>query len=157
MSARSGPAASPRRITAAHPTARCTPTSSSFPDSAPPWSCVSIRKRAERHRLFDPVTIAVRDRATLAAWDEYLTGQGIAHSEVITAIQAWLIVVPDPDDHRLRLYTLETHGPELAPMRITRGCAAPDRMSRIGSDERPGSVRTGAALPAGVSCCWQPR
>ncbi len=72
-------------------------------------------ERAERHRLFDPVTIAVRDRATLAAWDEYLTGQGIVHSEVITAIQAWLIVVPDPDGHRLRLYTLETHGPELTP------------------------------------------
>ena len=71
--------------------------------------------RAERHRHFDPVTIAVRDRATLAAWDEYLTSQGIVHSEVITAIQAWLIVVPDPDGHRLRLYTLETHGPELTP------------------------------------------
>jgi hypothetical protein len=66
-------------------------------------------------RHFDPVTIAVRDRATLDAWDEYLTSQGIIHSEVITAIQAWLIVVPDPDGHRLRLYTLETHGPELAP------------------------------------------
>lgn len=39
-------------------------------------------ERAERHRLFDPVTIAVRDRATLDAWDEYLTGQGIVHSEV---------------------------------------------------------------------------
>lgn len=72
-------------------------------------------ERAARHRLFDPVTIAVRDRATLDAWDEYLTGQGIVHSEVITAIQAWLIVVPDPDGHRLRLYTLETHGPELTP------------------------------------------
>jgi catechol 2,3-dioxygenase-like lactoylglutathione lyase family enzyme len=71
--------------------------------------------RAERHRQFDPVTIAVRDRATLAAWDEYLTAQGIVHSEVITAIQAWLMVVPDPDGHRLRLYTLETHGPELTP------------------------------------------
>ena len=33
-------------------------------------------ERAERHRLFDPVTIAVRDRATLDAWDEYLTGSG---------------------------------------------------------------------------------
>ena len=72
-------------------------------------------ERAERHRLFDPVTIAVRDRATLGAWDDYLTGQGIVHSEVITAIQAWLMVVPDPDGHRLRLYTLETHGPELTP------------------------------------------
>ena len=30
-----------------------------------------------------------------------------------TQTEAWLIVVPDPDGHRLRLYTLETHGPEL--------------------------------------------
>jgi hypothetical protein len=28
---------------------------------------------------------------------------------------AWLIVVQDPDGNRLRLYTLETHGPELKP------------------------------------------
>ena len=27
------------------------------------------------------------------------------------------IVVADPDDNRLRLYTLETHGPELSPSR----------------------------------------
>ena len=71
--------------------------------------------RAERHRLFDPVTLAVRDRATLAAWAEYLTRQDVLHSEIITAIQAWLIVVQDPDGNRLRLYTLETHGPELRP------------------------------------------
>jgi catechol 2,3-dioxygenase-like lactoylglutathione lyase family enzyme len=72
-------------------------------------------ERAERHRLFDPVTIAVSDRATLGAWDEYLTAKAILHSEVITAIAAWLIVVQDPDGNRLRLYTLETHGPELKP------------------------------------------
>jgi catechol 2,3-dioxygenase-like lactoylglutathione lyase family enzyme len=31
--------------------------------------------RAERHRLSDPVTTAVGDRATLAARDQYLTGR----------------------------------------------------------------------------------
>jgi hypothetical protein len=35
-------------------------------------------ERAERHRLFDPVTISVSDRATLRAWDEYLTAKAIA-------------------------------------------------------------------------------
>ena len=64
---------------------------------------------------FDPFTIAVKDRATLDAWAAHLDARGIRHSPVIAAIQAWLIVVPDPDDHRLRLYTLETHGPEIPP------------------------------------------
>jgi hypothetical protein len=41
--------------------------------------------------------------------------KAILHSEVITAIAAWLIVVPDPDGNRLRLYTLETREPELKP------------------------------------------
>ncbi len=72
-------------------------------------------ERAEKHRLFDPITIAVENRATLQAWDEYLTEKGILHSPVICSIQAWLIVVEDPDGNRLRLYTLETHGPELSP------------------------------------------
>jgi uncharacterized protein YbjT (DUF2867 family) len=39
----------------------------------------------------------------------------VPHSPVLTAIQAWLIVVADPDDNRLRLYTLQNHGPELPP------------------------------------------
>ena len=71
--------------------------------------------RAQKHRHFDSVTLAVRDRDTLARWDDFLTARGIPHSPIITAIQAWLIVVEDPDGNRLRLYTLETHGPELAP------------------------------------------
>jgi hypothetical protein len=72
-------------------------------------------QRAQAHARFDPVTIAVADRATLEEWDSHLSGLGIAHSPVITAIQAWLIVVEDPDGNRLRLYTLETHGAELKP------------------------------------------
>lgn len=34
---------------------------------------------------------------------------------MITAIQAWLIVLQDPDGNRLRLCTLQTNGPEPLP------------------------------------------
>ena len=71
--------------------------------------------QAGAQRGFDPVTIAVQDRAALTAWIGYLDGVGIEHSPVLSAIQAWLVVFVDPDGRRLRLYTLETHGPELPP------------------------------------------
>ena len=70
---------------------------------------------ADRHRGLRPVTIAVKNRQALDAWTAYLDGLGIAHSPVITAIQAWVLVLEDPDGHRLRLYSLQTHGPELTP------------------------------------------
>ncbi len=72
-------------------------------------------EHAERQRGFDPFTIAVADRAMLGRWSQHLDALAIAHSGEIAAIQAWLIVFDDPDAHRLRLYTLETHGPELKP------------------------------------------
>jgi catechol 2,3-dioxygenase-like lactoylglutathione lyase family enzyme len=68
---------------------------------------------AGKQRRFDPVTLAVRDRAALRAWGAHLDRLGVARSDEITSIQAWLIVFNDPDERRLRLYTLETHGPEL--------------------------------------------
>ncbi|XVU28974.1 VOC family protein [Actinoplanes sp. CA-054009] len=71
--------------------------------------------RARLHNGFDPVTLLVQDRAALQAWDAHLTRESIAHSPVLTGLQAWLMVVPDPDGTRIRLYTAETHGPELAP------------------------------------------
>jgi len=37
-------------------------------------------QRAERHRLFDPVTVAVSDRATLGAWDEHLLSLAVLRS-----------------------------------------------------------------------------
>ena len=70
-------------------------------------------EQAKKHYLFDPVTIAVADRKVLDSWGKYLTEHGLMHSPVIVAIQAWLIVLQDPDGNRLRLYTLEKHGPEL--------------------------------------------
>ncbi|MCU1528094.1 MAG: lactoylglutathione lyase-like lyase [Frondihabitans sp.] len=69
--------------------------------------------RADLHRGFDPVTIAVSGRADLDDWDAWLTEHEVLHSPVIIAIQAWLIVIEDPDGNRIRLYTLEQHGPEL--------------------------------------------
>ncbi|MDT7745846.1 MAG: hypothetical protein QOE59_4924 [Actinomycetota bacterium] len=63
---------------------------------------------------FDPLTLAIDDRAVLAAWREHLDGLGVAHSGEIPSIQAWLTVFADPDGIRLRLYTLEQHGPEIA-------------------------------------------
>lgn len=71
--------------------------------------------QAQKHRHFDQFTLAVKDREALAGWSGYLEQHGIAHSPVIPAIQAWLIVVEDPDGNRWRLYTLEKHGPEIKP------------------------------------------
>ena len=48
-------------------------------------------------------------------WQSYLDERKIPHSPILKAIQAWLIVVEDPDGNRLRLYTLETHGREIKP------------------------------------------
>ena len=72
-------------------------------------------KQAVAQRGFDPVTIAVQDRAALATWASHLDAEGIEHSPILAAIQAWLIVFSDPDGRRLRLYTLELHGPEIPP------------------------------------------
>lgn len=70
---------------------------------------------AAAHRHFDPITIAVTDHAALQRWDEYLTERGLLHSPVITAIRSWVLVVEHPDGNRIRLYSIETHGPELRP------------------------------------------
>lgn len=72
-------------------------------------------EHAARHRGFNPFVLSVRDRAALGEWAAHLDTMGIPHSPVITAIQAWLVVLEDPDGHRLRLYTDEKHGPELPP------------------------------------------
>ena len=71
--------------------------------------------QAEKQRKFDPVTIAVADRAMLWRWMKRLDELGIKHSGEIVAVRAWLVTFDDPDQHRLRFYTLESHGPELAP------------------------------------------
>jgi catechol 2,3-dioxygenase-like lactoylglutathione lyase family enzyme len=72
-------------------------------------------EQAKTHRRLDPVTIAVKDRQALEAWDNLLTEKNIPHSPIMTAVQGWLMVIGDPDQNRVRLQTLENHGPELQP------------------------------------------
>ena len=72
-------------------------------------------EQARAQRRFDPFTVAVKDRSTLERWRLYLEAANVPHSPILTAIQAWVMVVEDPDEHRLRLYTLETHGRDLKP------------------------------------------
>lgn len=59
---------------------------------------------------FDPVGFAVRDRADVEAWAEYLDTLGIAHSPVIDASIGWLLVFHDPDRIELHLYSWQEHG-----------------------------------------------
>lgn len=62
----------------------------------------------------DPVTLTIPDRAALARWIDHLDRLGVPHSgEIVTAL-AFMLVIEDPDGRRIRLYTEEKHGPELA-------------------------------------------
>jgi len=63
---------------------------------------------------YDFVTLAVEDRAALDQWIEHLDGLGVRHSPPVVALAGWLLVVPDPDGLRLRLYTTEPHGLDLS-------------------------------------------
>ena len=71
--------------------------------------------QAKKHALFDSVTITVDDQNALKEWDAALTEKGLMHSPVLLAVSAWTIVIQDPDGNRVRLYTTETHGPDLKP------------------------------------------
>jgi catechol 2,3-dioxygenase-like lactoylglutathione lyase family enzyme len=72
-------------------------------------------ERAARQAMFDALAIAVDDRAALVRWDTALTELGVLHSPILNAVSGWLIVIQDPDGTRIRLYTLESHGPEVVP------------------------------------------
>ena len=72
-------------------------------------------ERAARQARFDPLAIAVDNRAALERWDAALTQLGVLHSPILDAVRGWLIVNQDPDGNRIRLYTLESHGPEVKP------------------------------------------
>jgi catechol 2,3-dioxygenase-like lactoylglutathione lyase family enzyme len=70
--------------------------------------------RAQAH--FDPVTLNVADVDALEAWIAHFDRCGLPHSPVLTGLVSWIVVVADPDQRRLRLYSRETHGPELPAM-----------------------------------------
>ena len=58
---------------------------------------------------FDLLTLAVPDRAALHAWTDHLDRLDVVHSPVLTGVTGWLLVFEDPDRHRIRFYTQETH------------------------------------------------
>jgi catechol 2,3-dioxygenase-like lactoylglutathione lyase family enzyme len=63
---------------------------------------------------FDFLTLAVADKSTMEAWVARLDDLGVRHSPLIVALVGWLLVVPDPDDLRLRFYTSQPHGLDAA-------------------------------------------
>jgi hypothetical protein len=71
---------------------------------------------ARAQAYFDPVTLNVANVDALRAWIDHFAHHGLPHSPVLTGLVSWIVVVEDPDRRRLRLYSRETHGPELAPM-----------------------------------------
>jgi predicted enzyme related to lactoylglutathione lyase len=83
-------------------------------DSLPPLRGIHDLKFAVSD-LDDPLGVAVDDRAALKRWDATLTERGVLHSPILDAVGGWLIVIQDPDGNRIRLYTLESHGPEVKP------------------------------------------
>ncbi len=58
---------------------------------------------------YDFLTLAVKDRAALDMWSKHLDDLKIEHSDILTAIDSWLLVFEDPDGHRMRFYSLEEH------------------------------------------------
>ena len=71
-------------------------------------------QHAQAARRFDPITLNIADRQALGAWVRHLDALGVAHSgEIVTAL-AFMLVLEDPDGRRIRLYTREKHGPEIA-------------------------------------------
>jgi catechol 2,3-dioxygenase-like lactoylglutathione lyase family enzyme len=59
---------------------------------------------------FDPVSLAVADRAALDRWIAHLDDLGIDHSPPIDASIGWMIVFHDPDGIEHHLYTMAAHG-----------------------------------------------
>jgi catechol 2,3-dioxygenase-like lactoylglutathione lyase family enzyme len=59
---------------------------------------------------YDLLTLGVADLAALDRWIAHLDALGVHHSPPVVALVGWLLVIPDPDGLRLRLYTDQPHG-----------------------------------------------
>ncbi|MFF1807987.1 VOC family protein [Streptomyces sp. NPDC058251] len=59
---------------------------------------------------YDFLTLTIEDRAALDRWTAHLDRLGIRHSPPIVGLVGRLLVIPDPDGLRLRLYTARPHG-----------------------------------------------
>lgn len=70
---------------------------------------------AQSQKGFDPITLTVGGVADLEKWKAHFQAKGLLHSPILVGLVGWLVAVEDPDGRRIRLYTNQTHGPELAP------------------------------------------
>ncbi|WP_404710586.1 VOC family protein [Sphingomonas sp. MMS24-J13] len=87
----------------------------------PGWGTLLDLRLSARHggaaRHFDPITLTIQGRAELAQWAAHCDALGVPHSGEIVTVLAFMLVIEDPDGRRIRLYTREKHGPELAGQR----------------------------------------
>lgn len=58
---------------------------------------------------FDPVGLAIEDRAAAEEWVAHLDELGIDHSPIVDATIGWLVVFHDPDGTEHHLYTVAEH------------------------------------------------
>jgi catechol 2,3-dioxygenase-like lactoylglutathione lyase family enzyme len=74
---------------------------------------LALRERPDIAGLsgFDPVILAVADRAAIDAWSRRLTAQDVAHT-VERGTIGWVLVLHDPDGLEIHLYSRERHGVE---------------------------------------------
>ncbi|MDB5875436.1 MAG: lactoylglutathione lyase-like lyase [Ramlibacter sp.] len=70
---------------------------------------------AKTQKGLDPITLTVDGVADLEKWKAHFQAKGLNHSPVLAGLVGWLLVVEDPDGRRVRLYTKQTHGPEVTP------------------------------------------
>jgi catechol 2,3-dioxygenase-like lactoylglutathione lyase family enzyme len=65
--------------------------------------------QAIAQRAFDPIAVAVDNRAELGDWANYLDSIDVKHSSILTVVLGWALVFEDPDENRIRIFTKETH------------------------------------------------
>jgi catechol 2,3-dioxygenase-like lactoylglutathione lyase family enzyme len=80
--------------------------------------------KARAQAGFDPISLAVESRHDLECWGNHLDSVGAPHSPMLAGLAGWLVVIEDPDGLRLRLYTHETHGPDIPPSTSERWLGA---------------------------------
>jgi catechol 2,3-dioxygenase-like lactoylglutathione lyase family enzyme len=69
--------------------------------------------QAIAQRSFDPIALAVDDRGALQDWADYLAAIDVAHSPILPSVVGWVLILEDPDQNRIRIFTLEEHGPDV--------------------------------------------
>ncbi|MFI1801351.1 antibiotic biosynthesis monooxygenase [Streptomyces sp. NPDC020379] len=90
---------------------------------------------------YDFLTLAVDDRTALDRWIAHLDTLDVPHSPPVVALVGWLLVIPDPDGQRLRLYTTTPHGLDSArieydsPWLSTGPAPEPEPADDLGTDD----------------------